>query len=338
MRKLILSLLCLLTAIATAAQAEPLKIKIGWITVPTSLAPILFAKPELAVHHGKSYEIEPVHFAGTAPMITALGSGELDIAELAFASFGLAIQNGHMTDIRVVASSLQDGYPGYLANAFLVLKDGPIKTIPDLKGKTIGTNVIGAGTDIAMRAYLRKFGLEDKRDYTVIEADFFHLIPLLTEGKADMVTSIANIRWTPQAQAVTRPLFTVSDAMGGSVQILFRVARAPYIEKNRAALVDYFEDEMRELRWYLDPKNRAEALQIISDFTKIPVAAMQGWLFTDKDLYRDPNLLPDLDRLAANLQTQREAGFLKAQIDVAKFADLSMVREAAQRISSSAAK
>ena len=86
-----------------------------------------------------------------------------------------------------------------------------------------------------------------KRDYTVIEADFFHLIPLLAEGKADMVTSIANIRFTPQAQLLTRPLFTMEEAMGGSVQILFRVARAPYIAKNRAALVDYFEDEMREL-------------------------------------------------------------------------------------------
>ena len=113
----------------TSRADEPLKIKIGWITVPTSLAPILFAKPELAIHHGKTYDIEPVHFAGSAPMITALATGDVDFAELAYASFALAIQNGHMTDIRVIASSLQDGYPGYLANAF-VPKDGPIKTIP----------------------------------------------------------------------------------------------------------------------------------------------------------------------------------------------------------------
>ena len=318
--------------LAGAAHADPLKIKIGWITVPTSLAPILLAKPELATHHGKTYELDPIHFAGTAPMITALGTGDLDIADLAYASFALAIQNGRMTDLRVIGSTLQDGHPGYLSNGFMVLKDGPIKTPADLKGKTIATNVIGAGTDIAMRAYLRRIGLEDKRDYTVIETDFSHMIPFLLEGKADMITTISNIRQDARAIEKARVLFTGADAMGGSIQILFPVARTAYIAKNRAALVDYLEDEMRELRWYLDPKNREEALAIISNFTKIPVAAMQAWVFTTNDLYRDPNLLPDLDSLQRNLQVQKEAGFLNIDIDAKKYADLSMAKEAAERL------
>ena len=183
-----------------------------------------------------------------------------------------------------------------------------------------------------MRAYLRKFGLEDKRDYSVIETDFFHMIPFLLEGKADMITSIANIRWDPRAIASARVLFSASEAMGGSIQILFRVARAGYIAKNRAALVDYFEDKMRECAGISIRRNRAEALAIISNFTKIPAAAMQDWVFTTKDLYRDPNFLPDLDSLARNLRVQKEAGFLSADIDVPKFADLSLVKEAAARL------
>ena len=64
------------------ARAEPVKIRVAWITVPTSLAPILSAKPELATHLGKSYVVEATRFQGSSAMTTALASGELDIAEL----------------------------------------------------------------------------------------------------------------------------------------------------------------------------------------------------------------------------------------------------------------
>ena len=328
-----------LTLTTAAARAdEPVKIRTGWITVPTSLAPILFAKPELAKHYGKSYTVDAIHFQGTAPMITALATGDLDIAELAFASLGNAIQNGHMTDIRIIADELQDGHPGYLSNGFLVLKDGPIKTIHDLKGKTIATNVIGAGTDIATRAYLRRIGLEADRDYAVVETDFFHQIPFLIEHKADMVTTIPNIMNDPKALEVGRPLFTLSDAMGGPTQILMRVARAPYIQKHRPALVDFLEDEIRELHWYLDPKNHEEAVTIVSNYTHIPKDKLEPWLFTHKDTYRDPNDMPDLAALKRNLAVQKEAGFLKVDINVDKVSDLSLVKEAGARVNGMAAK
>jgi len=281
---------------------------------------------------GKAYTLEPIHFAGTAPMITALATGQLDIAELAFASFGNAIQNGHMTDLRIIADELQDGHPGYLSNGFLVLKDSPIKTIHDLKGKILATNVIGAGTDIATRAYLRKIGLEAGRDYTVIECNFFSMIPFLTSHKADLVTTIPATLNDPRSLKVGRVLFTLRDAMGGPTQILLRVARAGFIAKHRAALVDYFEDEIRELHWCLDPKNHDEAVTIVSKYTKIPKARLEGWLFTHKDTYRDPNDMPDLAALQRNLQVQKEAGFLKIDIDVKKFADLSLVEEAGKRV------
>ena len=318
---------------AAAARAEtPVKIRTGWITTPTSLAPILFAKPELAPHLGKSYTLDPVHFAGTAPMITALATGELDIAELAFASFGNAVQNGHMNDLRIIADELQDGHPGYLSNGFLVLKDSPIKTIHDLKGKTIATNVIGAGTDIATRAYLRRIGLEAGRDYTVIEGNFFAMIPMLTEHKADLVTTIPATINDPRSLAVARVLFDLKDAMGGVTQILMRVARAGYVAKHRAALVDYFEDEIRELHWYVDPQNHEAAVAIVSNYTKIPKARLDPWLFTTKDTYRDPNLMPNLEALQRNIDTTRELGFVKKKIEIQKYADLSLAKEALARL------
>jgi NitT/TauT family transport system substrate-binding protein len=57
-----------------------------------------------------------------------------------------------------------------------------------------------------------------------------------------------------------------------------------------------------------------------------------GWLFTNKEYSRSPDLLPDMAALQANIDVQRDLGFLKGPIDVQKYADLSIVREAAQRL------
>ncbi len=316
---------------AVVASADPLALRIGWSDVPSSLTPILGVKPELAPHLGRSYTLDPIHFNGTAPMITALATGDLDIGEMAFGSFGLAIQNAHMSDIRVIADEMEDGVSGYLSIPYVVLKDGPIKTVADMKGHVAATNVIGSGTDIGMRTLLRQYGLEDRRDYSEIEVSYFSMRDALREGKADLIATVHSTVLDPELQAISRPLFYLRDAMGVTA-ILFRVARAPFIAKNRAALVDYFADETRALHWYLDPNNHDEAVRIVATFTKSTPEHFAPWLFTHQDIYRNPDNIPDLAALQSNLKTQKEAGFLTTDIDVQKFADMSIVEEAAKRV------
>ena len=57
-----------------------------------------------------------------------------------------------------------------------------------------------------------------------------------------------------------------------------------------------------------------------------------GWLFTDKEYSRSRDLIPDLAALQSNIEVQRELGFLKGPIEVAKYTDLGIVREAAGRL------
>ena len=157
---------------AQSGQGGPLKIRVGWVVVPASTAPLVLEKKELLTHFGRSYVAEATQFEGTPPVITALATGELDIGPLAFSSFGLAIQNAHMDDLRVICDEIQDGVPGHGSNEFMVRNDGPIKTVVNLKGKVLATNAMGSAVDIAMRAMLRRSGLEANRDYTVVEARF----------------------------------------------------------------------------------------------------------------------------------------------------------------------
>ena len=142
------------------AQAEPVKIRMAWVAPVSNWASIVLEKKDLAKHLGKSYTLETVRFAGTPPMMTALAAGELEIANLAYSTFPLAVQNANLDDLRVIADEFQDGVTGFATNEWAVLKDSPIQKVEDLKGKIIATNAAGSAVDIAARAMLKKHGLE----------------------------------------------------------------------------------------------------------------------------------------------------------------------------------
>jgi NitT/TauT family transport system substrate-binding protein len=194
----------------------------------------------------------------------------------------------------------------------------------------VASNAAGSAVDVAMRAMLRKNGLEDKRDFTVLETPFPTMRAMLAEKKVDMIPGVLPFSLDPELRKIARPVFKQSDAIGETEMIVWAV-RKPFLDKNRAAMVDFMEDTLRIVRWFLDPANQKAAAQIASKVTKQP-AERFGWLFTQRDYYRDPNMLPNLEALQRNLDMTTDLGFLKGKVDVKKYTDLSIVKEAAARI------
>jgi NitT/TauT family transport system substrate-binding protein len=325
----------MLTLFGGFAAAQPVKIRVAYVVPVANWASLLFEKPGLAQHNGKSYTFEAVHFQGTPQMITALANNELEIADLAFASLAIAVQNAGMEDLRVIADEFQDGVPGYYTDEYFVLKDGPVKSVKDLKGKVVATNVAGSAVDIIMRAMLRKNGLDDRKDVTTIETAFPNMKPTLLSKKADAIPGVIPFSFDPELRGATRVLFTQKEVVGRTQMILW-AARSGVLQKHRAAMVDFMEDSIRAVRWYLDPKNHAEAVEIAARVSKRPAAAFDKWLFVkagqNGDYYRDPSMLPDLKALQANIDLQHKLGLVKETINVGKHADLSIVREAAKRV------
>jgi len=331
--KLAKTLLAAAVALATiaTAQADPAKLRIAWI-VPGADAPLaLFGRPGIAQHEGKSYTLEFTHFTSTPTMITAIASGQVDLVPFAYSSLALAIQNAKLNDLRIISDGFCDGVNGYYSTEFMVLNDSPIKKVEDLKGKVLTSNAAGSAVDIALRAMLKKHGLEDKKDYSLIESAFPNMKAQLIEHKVDLITGVTPFSQDPQLRAVAHPLFLQKDAIGVSQMIIW-TAREDFIKKNRAALVDYLEDNLRELRWYYDPANHAEAIKEVTAYTKTPAALWDSWLFTKGDLYHDPNGMPDLDALQNNIAAAHGLGFVPAELDPHKYADLTLVQEAAKRL------
>ena len=313
-----------------AVRAEPVKIRVSWIAPLSNWASLLMEKKDLARHMGTSYVLEPVRYSGTPQQITALANNELEVANLAYTTLPIAIHNAGLSDLRVIADELQDGIPGYYSQEYMVLKDGPVQRIEDMKGRVMAINAAGGAVDIAMRKMLRTKGLEVNRDFVQIEAPLPSMRAILADKKADMVPLVVPFSFDPELRKIAKPLFLNSDVMGVT-QLLFWTARKSFIDKNRAAMVDFMEDTLRITTWFLDPKNHAEVIAIASRVTKQPPERL-GWVFTNKDYHHAAGMRPDLVALQRNVALVKELGLTDKDTDVAKYSDLSLLDEAAKRL------
>jgi sulfonate transport system substrate-binding protein len=325
--------LCALAAafalVAVLAQADPVRLRVSWAVAPAQFTPLI-VETGATRHHGKSYILDAMRTPSSAVSLQALGVGELDLGTFTFTQLGPAVLNADMTDIRIVADDFRDGTDGHETNLFMVLRDGPIQKVEDLKGKVVAVPNIGSGMDIYMRVMLRRHGLEHPRDYTIIETPFPTMGAMLLEKKADLVVGVKPFTLAPAMRNGARALFTQVEAVGPT-DMVFLVGRDGWLKKNRPAVVDFLEDFIRASRWFADPVNHDKAVQIASSFTKIP-AQQLGTIFTKQDFYRDPDARPDIESIQRNVDMLREFGFLKGDLDVRKFADLSYVEEAARRL------
>jgi NitT/TauT family transport system substrate-binding protein len=324
----LVGLLCL--AAGNTMAGEPLKIRIGYGEAPATITPLLFLKKDILRHHGKSYVADPIYFRGTTATLQALGAKELDLAYMAPGGLAHAVLNARL-DLKVVSDLAQWGTAGYHGPVYMVLEDSGIRTAADLKGKILAVNALGTGVHLALTAMMKKVGLKEKTDYTVVEVRFPAMEATLREKKVDLISAIPPFYYQARAKGGVRDLFTSRDAMG-PVAALFNVARAEFLQAHRAAVVDFFEDYVRAQRWFLDPANRAEALQITAGFLKRPVSVFEGWAFTPKDYYRDPGAMPDLETLQRNIEQSVEVGAIPRRIEVKEFADLSFLEEARKRL------
>jgi ABC-type nitrate/sulfonate/bicarbonate transport system substrate-binding protein len=328
----LLPIVAIAAVLALPAQADeaPLRIRIGWATMPGHLIPVLYGKREILRHYGTAYIVESVNFRGSTPQITAMAAKELDMAAFAPPSLALAVRNARL-DVRAVVDIIQDGAPHNYSEQVLVRADSGIADAVGLKGKRIATNAVGSFMDTMVRAMLKKQGLIDKRDYTIIEAAFPTMPAMIEEGKVDAIGTVQPFTTELLATGHYKTLFRARDALGQS-QSVFLAARGDFLDAHRAALFDFFEDHVRALRWFQDPAHHQEAVAIIARFMKQPPEALD-YLFSDKDYYRDPYGHVNAAGIQSVIDISKDLGLLPATIQVAPACvDDAFAAEAERRI------
>lgn len=316
--------LAILTS-GTGAVAAPPTLKVGFDTIPTHLAPVIFKLPDAVHHYGKDYTIEFTRFRGSALQLQAIASGEIDLGVLAFSSFATGIVNAHLP-IKAVADVAQDG--PWFSTVYCVRADSPIKSLKDLKGATIAVNAFGGAVDLAARSLVLKQGLKPNADVNFIEANFANEEAMLRENKIQVAGLVEPFWSLTEANGGVRPLFTQKDGLG-TTEFLFFGAREDVIKAKRDLLVKFFADYISGIRYVTDPKNRDKVLQVVGELNNQPASKFAPWaLLKGKDYYHDPDGLVNVKALQSNVDELAKLGEIKTSFDVGPHVDNSLVNDA----------
>jgi putative hydroxymethylpyrimidine transport system substrate-binding protein len=160
---------------AMAQQPDKLVLLLDWFVNPDH-APIIIAKERgLFAKRGLDVQIVEPSDPSAPPRLIAAGQGDIAISYQP--SFTRAVKN----NIPVVRNGTLIATP---LNTLTVLADGPVKTLADLKGKTIGYS--GSGIqDMMLKTMLKSVGLTEA-DVKLVNVNFALTIALIS-GRADAI-------------------------------------------------------------------------------------------------------------------------------------------------------
>jgi putative hydroxymethylpyrimidine transport system substrate-binding protein len=165
----------LVLAAAPAAAADKLTVLLDWFVNPDH-APLVIAK-EGGYFERRGLDVELIAPADPSapPKLVAAGQGDVAVT--------------YQPDLML---QLKEGLPlvrfGTLVvtplNSLVVLKDGPVKSLADLKGRTVGYSVAGF-EEVYLGALLKSAGLSVE-DITLVNVNF-NLTSSLMSGQVDAV-------------------------------------------------------------------------------------------------------------------------------------------------------
>jgi ABC-type nitrate/sulfonate/bicarbonate transport system substrate-binding protein len=318
-RTLGLALLAATALDVAGAQAQQ-TIRVGW-TIPAEEAKYwMMRRPEQFPTIGKDYKIEWTQFQGTAPMVQAMAAGALDCSTQGVLSMAQGAISANL-ETYIVAQHVGEK-AGSFSVYWAVKEDSPIKTVADLKGKSVGTNVLGSGILGPMFLHLKKHGLDPEKDVKMVETGFPASEDAIRSGRVD--AGVLNQPFAARAEGKggLRKLFSLADQQANIVHIM-EVCRKEFVDKNPELAKLYVKDLTAGMSKAL--ANRDETIKVVSEVTKAPPAVLETYLLKPNDFAREPGAAPNIAGIQAMLDIYAETGMVAKKLDASKFKHSTIV-------------
>ena len=252
----------------TAAQ-EPIKVKMGRVAFPSYVTVMVDVVKEAGLDKKNGIDLEVVSFGAISAYYGALASGEVET--LGIGTHVLQKMRTEGVPIKAVLT-----YVRY-AGPWVVTADPAIKSIADLKGKTIAAAMGSSGYQV-LAIYGRTQGVVFGKDVTVVQAD-----PPLARAQIQAKRVDAIMTWEPSLTLTLRdnPQYRVilngEAAMKGAAksegwEFVFG-AREEFLRRQPQAvprLLKMFQDGSRFLQ-----SNPEEADRILQRTAKMPEGVLK---------------------------------------------------------------
>jgi len=299
-----------------SAHADPLKLRIGYGNAAEEQLWLLIAKPDIGKHYGKSYTIEGTRFTGSDKRAQAFEAKAIDLASSS--ANGVIFGAAQGIEARIIASLTRESTKGF-STSFYSAPNSPIKTVADLKGKTIGINGFSTSGHLWLKVALEKAGLTES-DVTIVPISFAAMTESLLSRKID-------VGQFPQPFAallhkqVKNPtfIFKAKDSIPYDEELLTLIGKDDFLKKNAAPVRALLDDLRTATRFYLEQPKEARKILLDTKMVRVPADVF----LTMEDYYRDPTMRVDLRALEVMQDGQVKAGFQKTRADLNALVDNS---------------
>ena len=305
-----LCLSCGVPALSAEAQGVP-TIRVGW-TIPAEEGKYwMMRRPQEFPDLGKAYKIEWSQFQGTSVMSQALIAGALDCATQGVLPIAQGAAAGTLA-VYIVAEHVGEK-PGSFSVYWAVKEESPIRTVADLKGKTVGISIIGGGTQGPFDLMLKRNGLDPQKDIKLVEVSFSLSEDAIRSGRVDSSNMNQPFAARAEARGGIRKLFSLNQVLPNIVHIV-EACRKDFVDKNPELVKVYVRDITRGLKLAL--ANRAETMNVVSEITKVPVSVLDTYLLKPNDFAREPGAAPNFAGIQAMLDVYYDTGMIPKKLDV----------------------
>ncbi|HEX7382516.1 MAG TPA: ABC transporter substrate-binding protein, partial [Nevskiaceae bacterium] len=218
---------------------------------------------------------------GTATVSQALLAGTVDCGINAPLTLAKAIDTAGLQPVligSVIGESPQSFHPYWATRA-----DSSIKTVQDLKGKTVAVNTIGSQVDLFTRAWLRHNGLDPDKDVSIVEVPFPIGLTALKRGQVDAIVLVQPFAAKAEKEGGIRRLGDIGQVLPSNIELV-EACRRQALEAHPKAIAQFAKDFAAASDRF--QTHHEASIELISEVTKLPAPVLQSFMFTDKDFHR----------------------------------------------------
>ena len=291
MKRIVLAVLGF-TVLGTALAQTPPLIRLGRGFAAEEQVWLMSVRPDLTPNQGKRYQLKQILFQANPERFQAYLAGELDAGTAPGLAVITAREKG--MDIKIVANvCLEAKGDKYFTTTYMVKDDGPVKSVKDLKGGTIGVVGIQTATDLWARAGLINAGLVPDKDTKVVPMAFPVIGDAVRTGKVSAGTFVEPFYSAEVAKGGLRKLFTAVDAVGYDHELLDLFFSEKFLKAHPDAVRAFLADYVAVTKYYLGNMEQAKRDLHKAGFVRTPIDIY----LKNADWKRDPNARVDVESL-----------------------------------------
>ena len=282
----------------------------------------------------------------TVPIVAAIKHGHFQQegirAELIFMRPNIsvtALVNGQVEFATVHGSVVRAAARGLPVKSLMVIADRPayflvtkamVKSIPGLKGKTIGIASLGGSVHLMTKELFAQSGLDPDRDVSmVVTGDHNTSILAMQAGNVDAI--VIAVPWqTVAAKAGFHNLTYLGDAL--RLPMAGLGAADESMKKRPDLLKRAVKSTLRAIDFVRDRSNKREVLALMGDWFKISDDLAQNAYDQMVQAYPANGMVSD-QALEKDLEVARQTGAIKGRVPLSRVVDFQFVREARQELS-----